>query len=46
MIRQIARSSSLTDRLSVIGDVSVAGGGRVEFTLPARRAAILTARSR
>lgn len=44
MIRQISRSSTLTDKLAVIADVSVADDGRVEFTLPARRAVILTAR--
>lgn len=44
MIRQLARSSSLTDKLSVIGDLRVADDGRVEFMLPARKAVILTAK--
>ncbi len=44
MIRQIGRSSSLVDRLAVISDVNVANDGRVEFTIPARKAVILAAR--
>ncbi|MEQ1641826.1 MAG: alpha-amylase family glycosyl hydrolase [Pyrinomonadaceae bacterium] len=44
MIRQIQRSSSLVDKLAIIGDVKVAADGRVEFTIPARTAVILAAK--
>jgi neopullulanase len=43
MIRQIARSSSLVDKLGIISDVKIAADGRVEFTIPARRSVILAA---
>lgn len=42
MIRQVPRSAALVDRLSIIGDVRVGADGRVEFTIPARRAVVLT----
>jgi glycosidase len=44
MIRQIRRSSTLADRLGVIGDVRVAADGRLEFTIPARKSVILAAK--
>ncbi len=42
MIKQIARSSSLVDKLGIISNVKVADDGRVEFTVPARKAVILS----